>query len=81
MVSHDRTLMRRSSRFKLEDSGLGGSPGGFRGWHCLDLIPSGYLTKNPEKNKFEKIRGNEYLGDSSPPIVVQARRLWRCPLY
>jgi len=67
MVRHDRALIRRSIRLSLEECGLGGSPGGFRGRHCLSLNPSGYLTVNSEKNKcqeiIQKIKATEYLAD------------------
>ena len=67
MVRHDRALIRRSIRLSLEECGLGGSSGGFRGRHCLSLNPSGYLTVNSEKNKcqkiIQKIKATEYLAD------------------
>jgi len=55
MVRHHRTLIRHSSRLKLEECGLGGPRGSKEGRHSLSLIPSGYLTENSEKNKSQKI--------------------------
>jgi len=54
MVRHDRTVIRPPSRLKLEECGLGGPRGCLEGRHSLNLIPSGYLTENSEKNQISK---------------------------
>ena len=67
MARYEVTFIRRSTRLELEERSLGDPWGEFRGRHCLNLNPSGYLTENSEKNKsqkiIQKIKATEYLAD------------------